>query len=82
MMHEYWTSNNGMNYNGAGYWFMAILTVMIIVAIALSYRHIHSGEKLHYFQRESAALDVIKHRYAKGEIDKKEYEEKRDTLAN
>ena len=57
-------------------WF--VLMVVIVVAIV---RWVAGGRHRHWMYNEKTAIDVLKERYAKGEIDKKEFEEKRRDLA-
>jgi putative membrane protein len=82
----YYGMMNGWNgYSSDGYyspfsWALSTVTVVVIVfGILLAIRLIGKGkyERLH----GEAALDILKRRYASGEIDKKEYEEKKKDLS-
>ena len=66
----------GMGFGRVG---MALLCVLIIVAIVVLVRWT-SGSGTHSPPHAKAALDVLKERYARGEIDKQEFEEKKHDL--
>ncbi len=73
---------NGWGF-GFGWLFQAIFGILIaaavivlIVWIVKSARYAHRGMRY-----GGSALDILNERYAKGEIDKKEYEEKKKDLS-
>ena len=73
-----------------GFFFMIIFWILIIWAVFAFLRcmgsggscmgHDHGREHQHGGHKEKTVLDILKERYAKGEIDKKEFEEKKRDL--
>ncbi len=64
--------------------FMIIFWVLLIVLIVLLIRWLlsagHAGNRDHHVAGESA-LEILKKRYARGEIDKEEFEAKKKDLS-
>lgn len=59
---------------GLLWWVLVIIGAVLFMRWAISQSHGHAGH------RGETALDVLKSRYAKGEIDKREFEEKKKDL--
>lgn len=68
--------NHMYGVGGFGGFWMLIFWVALIAFIVWAVREV-SGRKT---SDKSKALDILKERYAKGEIDKKEFEEKKKDL--
>jgi putative membrane protein len=76
---------------GPGYWFHPIGTiffvaVMVIMIFCIVRMFSHGGRHGFYgfhrgYGHGNSALDILEERFAKGEIDKNEFEEKRKLLA-
>ncbi len=57
-----------------------ILVILFIVWLIRRSMTMHHGQGMKWMMKGEDALDVLKARYAKGEIDKKEFEEKKKDL--
>ena len=72
----------GMMWGYGGGWFMGIFMVifwgLIIWGIIALVRHFSRTSQ--YADQGNSALEILKRRYAQGEINKDEYEEKKKTL--
>jgi putative membrane protein len=72
----------GMMFAGIG---MLLFWGIVIVLVVLLVRGYMGGSPSHLLPRSSrsgsTALDILKERYAKGEISKEEYQERKKTLA-
>ncbi len=78
-MMERMTDCGWMPMMGFGMLFMALFWVALIVGVALLVKWFMGQGGV---AREDSALDILKKRYARGEINKQEFEErKRDLLA-
>lgn len=72
-----------MHWGGAGFIFMIIFWVLIIAGIVYLIRwsfNQSGGTGGQPSARGQTPLEILKERYAKGEIDKKEFEEKKKDL--
>lgn len=62
--------------------FMILVLAGIVAAVVYVMRHIGSGLAPGAAQSSSRALDILKERYARGEIDSKEFDERKKLLAD
>lgn len=81
-MHMFYNGMNGWDY-GYGGWFdwmfstaiwVVLIALLVILIVRLNRKHMMMGN-------HETPLDILKKRYANGEIDKKEYEEKKKELS-
>ena len=72
-----WGAGNMMGYIGGGF-MMIIFWLAVIYFIVWLVRN----NKTNVMDNNKKALDILKERYAKGEIDKKEFEEKKKDLTS
>lgn len=75
-----WWYGSGDGMGGVvGFIFMMLFWVFLIIGIVYLFR---SGNRIAGGNpREKTPLQILQERYAKGEIDKKEYEEKKKELS-
>jgi len=78
MMDDYWGHGTGNGNDIWGFVFMLFMMALVILGIVVLVRYLNHGSSNN--QSGDTALDVLKTRYAKGEIDKKEFDEKRKDL--
>ncbi len=67
-----------------GHWFgggfMWLFWILLIVVVVWAVKAATGGGN-NYSEKERSALDILKERYAKGEIDQEEFEQKRKDLS-
>ncbi len=63
-----------------GFLFMLAWWVAVIYAVVWVIRQITNGGAHHEKTHRVSAMDILKERYAKGEINKQEFEEKKKDL--
>ncbi len=71
-----WGAGNMMGWFGGGI-MMIVFWVLLIIVIVWAVRELRSK---HVGSNSSNALDILKERYAKGEINKEEFESKKKDL--
>lgn len=78
----YW-GNDGWSFLGSLIMFFWWALVVLAVVWLVRYITRNTGERsIRDHQSVESALDILNKRYAKGEIDKKEYEEKRKDISD
>ena len=87
MMYEYGLNGGWYGHTLFGGFFMIIVWVAVIVFVVWVVREISYGNRNGRgsgggADGGKAALDILKERYAKGEIDRKEFEEKKKDLTS
>jgi putative membrane protein len=65
---------------GFGWIFMVLFWGLVIIGIVAITRWVFEGRSWKTEPRERTALDILKERYARGEIDREEFEQKRHDL--
>jgi putative membrane protein len=68
----------GYGMNGFGYFTMALFWVVLIIAVVYVMRRSEWGQAPR--KEEDQALSILRERYAKGEMNKEEFEERRRAL--
>ena len=80
-----WMWHSGWGWGGmifGGGLLMAAFWIVVIALVVLLVRRVGGSAPPHHpDQARPTALDVLRERYARGEIDKEEYEERRKTLS-
>ena len=67
---------------GFGMISMVLFWIVIILGIVILVRWVSGGSAASGAPPAKTALDILKERYARGEIDKREFDEKKRDLAN
>ncbi len=73
-----WTDGHG--WMGLGWIFMALVWVLIVVGIVALLRWLGMGGNENRGVSRKTPLEILQERYARGEIDREEYEQKRHDL--
>ncbi len=72
--------HNWMMYNLGGGWMMIIWWLIIIAAIVLFFKMMPSRWGYNNDPSNESALELLRRRYANGDITREEYEERRQVL--
>ena len=79
-MDDYWGHNINNSYDIWGFVFMILIMTLVVIGVIVLIRYLNHGTGGH--QKAETALDILEKRFANGEIDEKEFEEKRKVLSN
>ena len=72
--------NHGYGMGWFGGIFMILFWVVVIAGIVFAIRYMATGKEGFSGKKGSDPLDILKKRYASGEIDTEEYEERKKVL--
>lgn len=72
--------HDGFMFGGGFMWIFWILLIVLAVVLTVGLAQRRAG--IGSGARERTALDILKERYARGEIDREEFEQKRRDLDN
>lgn len=78
MMHRFGEHGWGMGFGMGWWWIIGLIIVVIIVWLVV--KAINQSNQANTQPSDKSPLDILKERYAKGEIDKKEFEERKKDL--
>lgn len=78
MMYDWGYGNGMVGYDPFNGLFMLAMMVLVVLGAILVVRYL--SRTTHGHEGGSNAMEVLKTRYAKGEIDKQEFEDKRKAL--
>ena len=74
-------SNFGWAWMGLGMIGMLLFWILIIVAIVVLVKWISGSRSFAARGQEKTALDILKERYSRGEVDKEEFDQKKRDLS-
>lgn len=77
-MHGGWHYMDGMMLFGGGFWLLIVLVVVAIIWVARSQPHTGTSQS----RGKSSALELLETRYAKGEIEREEFLQKKQDLGD
>ena len=69
----------GYGMMGGGYWILGLIFwILVLIGLVLLIKYLWEGGAVK--REQESALEILKKRYAKGEIGKEEFEEKKKDL--
>lgn len=71
---------DGYGWMGFGWIFMALVWALIILGIVALLRWMGVSDRARQDEPRNKALEILQERYARGEIEREEYEQKRRDL--
>jgi len=69
-----------MNWGWGGMIFQVLFWLVIIIGVVWAVKYITGQSRRNFTSGEETALDILKKRYARGEIDREEFEQKKREL--
>jgi putative membrane protein len=81
MMWEYMGNGHGWGGMAFGMVSMSLFWVLLIAAAVLLIRHVWGAGISSKHRQAETALDILKKRYARGEIEREEFEQKKRDLS-
>jgi putative membrane protein len=71
----------GYGMMGGGYWILGLIFwILVIIGLVLLIKYLWGSGTVK--KEEESALEILKKKYARGEISKEEFEEKKNVLSN
>ncbi len=83
MMYPYYGYGFGPSFGIVGGVVHAITVVFVVIVVLFILRRVLGGQGVHHWEdrwTSQSGLSILNERYAKGEITKEEYEERKKTL--
>ncbi|MDE2423936.1 MAG: SHOCT domain-containing protein [Betaproteobacteria bacterium] len=79
-----WGYMHGYGWDGMGFGMVGMLLfwILLIAAIIVLIKYTRSSGDSSERQQEKSALDILKERYARGEIGREEFEQKKHDLSD
>lgn len=74
-----WGHMDGWGFGGMGYGMLLFWGLVILIIVVLL-RNLWGSRDLNLPEKEKSALEILDERYARGEIGKEEYDEKKRDL--
>jgi putative membrane protein len=81
MMWEYMGNGHGWGGMAFGMVSMSLFWILLIAAAVLLIRHVWGAGISSEHRQPETALDILKKRYARGEIEREEFEQKKSDLS-
>ncbi len=74
---------NGYGWGGMGFGMASMLLfwVLLVAAVAVVIRYVWGSDRSPEVRQEKTALNILKERYARGEIEREEFEQKKHDLS-
>ena len=78
MMHRFGEHGWGMGFGMAWWWIIGLIVIVIIIWLVM--KAVTQNKHSNHSNKNKSALDILEERYARGEIDREEFEERKKGL--